>query len=199
MPPSRCTAARGHSLIELIFVLGLGATVTAAAVPQLLAGVDDFRAVGATRYMSARLQRARMTAIMRSTDVALQFTQSATGYAFTEYIDGNRNGLRTAEVTSGIDRALAPPERLPDQFAGVDFGAIPGLPPVDPGGVPPGSDPIRLGASSFATFTPRGTSSTGSLYIRSRGNAQYVIRVFGNTGKTRILHFNARTGRWEPL
>ena len=92
-----------------------------------------------------------------------------------------------------------PPERLFDQFTGVDFGAIPGLPAVDVGGTPPGADPIRLGNSSLATFTPTGTSSSGSLYIRGRRNAQYVVRIYGQTGKTRVLKFDARTRQWKGL
>jgi hypothetical protein len=44
-----------------------------------------------------------------------------------------------------------------------------------------------------------GTSSTGSLYIRGRGTAQYVIRVMGETGRVHVLKFNARTRQWKPL
>jgi type II secretory pathway pseudopilin PulG len=42
---------RGYSLLELVFVIGLGVTAAAAAVPQYLAGIDDFRAAGAARYV----------------------------------------------------------------------------------------------------------------------------------------------------
>jgi hypothetical protein len=88
---------------------------------------------------------------------------------------------------------------LPDQFAGVEFGAIPGLPAVDPGGTAPGSDPIRLGSGNIASFSAMGTSSSGTVYIRSRRDAQYAVRIFGETGKTRMLKFEPRTGRWRPL
>lgn len=196
---ARLEAGRGYSLLELVFVIGLGITVTAAAVPQVLAGIDDFRASGAARYLSARLQRARMEAVMRSTPVAMHFLQTPGGYSYTVYLDGNGNGVLTQDIQSGVDRRINAAERLRDHFAGIDFGAVPGLPPIDPGGTAPGDDPIRLGASSLATFTALGTSSTGTVYIRGRRGAQYAVRIFGDTGKTRMLKFLHRTGRWSPL
>jgi hypothetical protein len=120
------------------------------------------------------------------------------GYSYAVYVDGNRNGVRTIEIQRGTDSRLVAPERLVDQFPGVDFGAVPGLPAVDPGGIPPGDDPIRLGAANLATFTASGTSSSGSLYIRGR-NAQYVVRIYGQTGKTRVLRFDARSRQWKGL
>jgi hypothetical protein len=196
---SRRKLARGYSLLDLVFVIGLGLTVTAAVVPQCLAGIDDFRASGAARYLSARLQRARMEAVMRSTAVAMHFARTPDGYSYTVYLDGNGNGVLTHEIQNGVDRRIHASERLGDHFAGVDFGAVPGLPPIDPGGTAPGDDPIRLGASSIATFTALGTSSTGTVYIRGRRDAQYAVRIFGDTGKTRLLKFLHRAGRWSPL
>ena len=76
-------------------------------------------------------------------------------------------------------------QRLSDEFPGVDFGVLPVLHPVDPSGPAPGRDPIRFGSRHMVTFTAHGTSTPGSLYIRGRDSAQYVIRVFGEAEKTR--------------
>ena len=188
----------GYSLLELTFAVGLMATLGAVAGPQLLASVDDVRAAGAVRYLSGRLQRARMEAVARSVDVALQFVPTTDGYTYAEYRDGNDNGIRTRDIQRGVDPPITAVERLPDQFAGVDFGVLPGLPAVDSGGAPPGTDPIKLGSSNILTFTALGNSSSGSLYVLGRRNAQYVIRVFGETGKTRVLKFDARARQWQP-
>ena len=192
-------ANAGYTIVELLFVLGTLATLSSIAVPQVLAGLDDFRTVGAARHIAARLQRARMDAVVRSADVGLQITSTAAGYSYAVYVDGNRNGVRSTDIQYGIDKRLVAPERLFDQFPGVDFGAIPGVPAVDAGGTPPGTDPIRLGSSNLATFAATGTSSSGSLYIRGRRNAQYVVRIYGQTGKTRVLRFDARSGQWKGL
>lgn len=192
-------SARGYSLVETIFVAGLGATITAMAVPQLWTGLDDYRTSGAARYMATRLQRTRMEAIARSAAVGMRFVHIGGGYAYAEFVDGNRNGVLTREIDSGVDRPLRPPERLSEQFTGVDFGTLPDLPPIDTGGTAPGTDPIRLGRADIATFTPVGTATTGTLYIVGRYGAQYAVRIFGETGKTRLLKFDRRAARWRTL
>jgi type II secretory pathway pseudopilin PulG len=192
-------SSRGYTLLELLFVSGCVSVLGGIAVPQALTTLDDVRAAGAARYISGRLQRARMEAVMRSADVALRFSQDAAGYSYNVYVDGNRNGVRSADISKGVDRELMPLERLSDHFPGVAFGALPNLPPVDPGGTPPGTDPVRLGSSNMASFSAKGTSSTGTLYIRGKGASQYAVRLFGETGKTRILRFESRTRTWTPL
>ena len=196
---TRCRAERGYSLLELLAVMAIGVTLSAAALPDYLATVDDVRASGAAHHISGRLQRARMEAVMRSAMVGVQFTQTPAGYSYAVYLDGNRNGVLSRDIQRGVDRLVTAVERLPEQFAGIEFGAIPGLPPVDRGGPPPGTDPIRLGSGNIATFSALGTSSTGTVYIRSRRDAQYAVRLFGETGKTRMLKFEPRTGQWKQL
>jgi len=166
-PPN---SARGYSLLEVVFVLGLGVTLSAVAVPQYLAGIDDFRASGAARYVSARFQRARMEAVMRSTSVAIQFVQTPGGYRYAGYLDGNGNGVLTSEIASGVDRQVTATEQLGDRFAGVEFGAIPGLPPIDPGGTAPGSEP--------------GEAVTGVVVVAAPGAGGSCGRVLGATGVT---------------
>jgi type II secretory pathway pseudopilin PulG len=190
--------AAGYSLVELLFVAGLVATLSAVAIPQTLAALDDFRAAGAARYVAARLQRARMEAIMRSAEVGMKFTKTSTGYTFAVYVDGNANGIRSTDIANGMDRKLSGPERLTDSFRDVDFGTLDGLPAVDAGTPAPGSDPIRLGPSDMITFTSRATSSAGSIYIRSR-RTQYVVRIFATTAKTRLLKFDAQSRQWKPV
>jgi len=189
----------GYSFIELAFTLGIVATVGATAVPQTVSSVDAYRAAAAARYLSGRMQRARMEAVARSAEVALRFSDTGAGYEFATFLDGNRNGVLTHDILRGIDPELGAPERLADNFPGVDFGVLPGLPPVDSGGTPPGSDPLKLGASNILAFSAVGTSSSGSVYILGRRRNQFVIRVYGETGKTRVLKFNRSLNQWLPL
>ena len=105
-------ACQGYSLMELMFATGIGVTMSAVAVPQYFAAIDDFRAAGATRYISSRLQRARMEAVVRSTEVAMQFAETIGGYGYAVYRDGNRNGVLTRDIQDGIDRLIAPIEQL---------------------------------------------------------------------------------------
>ncbi len=194
--PRDPTTAHGWTLVELLFVLGLFVTVTASAVPPLLDGVDQWRTAGAARYVAAQLQEARMQAVSRSADVGLRFTPVDGTFAFGVYVDGNGNGIRTTDITRGADRELAPPVRLSARFRDVDFGSAPGLPAIDASSTPPGGDPIRLGSGDILTFSPVGTCSSGTLYLKGGGGAQYAVRVLGATGRTRVFRFESRSGRW---
>ena len=192
-------SAGGFTFIELLFAVALMAVLGAAAAPQLLAGLDEWRTRGAVRYVSSRLYQARMEAALWNADTAVRFVAAGSTYEYFTVVDGNRNGIRAADIQAGVDRAVHHTERLADKFAGVDFGALPGLPAVDPSGTAPGADPIRLGTGDMVTFTPLGSSSPGSLYIRGRGNVQYVVRLFAETGKIRILRYYPGTREWKQL
>ena len=191
-------ASDGYSLLELLFVVGLMATIAGFTVPQILAALDDFRAYGAARYMTARLYQTRMDAVAHTANAAMRFIEADNSYLYSVFLDGNRNGVLSADIARGADREIQRAERLSERFPGVDFGAVPGLPSVD-GSPPPGDDPVRFGATNMVAFTALGTSTPGSLYIRGRRDAQYVIRVFGQTGKIRILKFNPKARLWKPL
>ncbi len=181
-------------------VSALGVMLGASAVPGYLSALDDIRTSGAAHHLSARLLRARMEAVRRSAMVGLQFTQTPDGhYGYALYVDGNRNGVLADDIQHGIDRLIAAIERLPDQFTGVDFGAIPALPAVDAGGKPPGADPIHLGSGNIASFSAVGTATSGTVYIRGRRGSQYAVRIFGETGKSRLLKFEPKTGKWRQL
>jgi len=180
-----------------MFVVAVITVSSALALPQVLAGADRFTTAGAARYMAGRLQRARMQAVSRSANIALRFTRSDGPVRYAVYQDGNGNGVLSADIDRGTDVLVAPAERLADNFAGVEFGALPDLPPVDSSGTAPGGDPLRIGSADMVSFSALGTSTAGTLYIRGR-SAQYAVRIFGETGKTRILEFNAAARTWRP-
>jgi hypothetical protein len=190
-------AKTGYSFIELLFVMSAAATAGGLAIPPLLAALDEYRTAGAVRYISTRIQRTRMEAVSRSANAAMQFLPAGTDYSFGIYVDGNGDGVRTADITNGIDHRLGAIERLQDNFAGVTFGVLPSLPPVDPVSPAPGTDAIRLGSTNLLSYSSIGTSSAGSMYIRGRSNVQYVIRVLGDTGRTRVLKFDPHARQWK--
>jgi type II secretory pathway pseudopilin PulG len=187
------------SVLELLFVLGLAATLSAMAIPTIGTSLDEMRTVAAARYLAARLQQARMEAVRRTRSTAVRFTGEGPSSAYVVYVDGNRNGVLTSDIADEIDRQIGPVERLPDQFPGITFGVLAGLARVDEDGGGIVTDPVAFGRGSLATFSSNGTSSTGSLYVRGPGTAQCVIRLFGHTGKTRVLKFNPRSRSWIPM
>ena len=190
--------APGFTLLELLFVVAIAGTLAAIAVPHSLRALDDFHTRSAARYLAQRIGSARFDAIRRSTTHGLRFTHAAPDYTMTTVADGNRNGLRTSELASGVDRVLSEPERIDAHFTGVAFGLHEGVPDAD--GHPAGSlDGVRIGTSRLLAVNADGTATSGTLYLRGRGRSQYAVRVLGVTGRVRVLKYDGFRHRWTDI
>jgi prepilin-type N-terminal cleavage/methylation domain-containing protein len=188
----------GYTLVELLFVAAVFATLSGIGMPLLLAGRDSARAVAAARYVAARLQLARLEAVRRSACVGFRVDTSTGGMPFGLYVDGNGDGVRAADIEAGADRALGSVERLDEQFPGVVFGVDAEVLPVDSGEPLDPGDPIRIGRTVVLSFSPAGGASGGSLYVLGRSRQQYVVRVLGVTGRVRVMQFDFRARQWVP-
>jgi len=167
--------SRGFTLLELLFALGLFLVLAAIAVPAVLAGLDRSRVRAAARFLSARMTLARAQAVARSAAVALRFADDAGVTSLTAYADGNGNGVRSRDIESGDDPLLDAPVRLSDLFPGVVISSL------------------AIGASGLLSFTPEGTATSGTIVIRGRDGTVFAVRVFGVTGRTRVLRYDAGT------
>lgn len=187
--------AAGLTLLELLFAMALGTTLTAMAVPVTATTLEALRAAAAARYVAGRVMAIRMEAVRKSTAVALRFEAVGSDYAFAPFIDGNGNGVRTADILAGIDRQAGPYERLFEKFAGIRFELTSGVPDAD--GAPGGSaDGVRIGSPRILTMSPDGTATSGTLYLTGRGG-QYAVRVLGATGRVRVLFFHTGDHAWH--
>jgi len=186
---------RGFTLVELMLTAAIVATILSMSVPMTTTALDEMRTSMAARYLEGRIMNARMLAVKRSTNVALRFEAVGPGYAFAEYVDGNGNGVRSAEIAAGIDMQLSPRQSLHEQFPAVVFGLRANVPDIDGARITADSDGIRVGSSRILTLGPDGTATSGTLYLHGR-RGQYAVRVLGATGRTRVLRFDTGTGRW---
>ena len=182
------------SLLELLFTVALAATLLGIAVPLVNGAADEIRAAGAARYVAARIGAARLDAVRRSSTVALRFEPAGDDYVITLHADGNGNGVRTAEIRSGVDATIGRAERLSDHATGVHFGLLAGIPDLDGGATSP--DGVRFGAARLLSLAPTGGASSGTLYLHGR-RAQYAVRVLGATGRVRVFHYDPGARRWS--
>jgi hypothetical protein len=127
--------------------------------------------------------------------VAVVFDRVDGRWVFRVCEDRNANGVRRADIDAGRDVCLDGPHDLSTLFSGVQVAADPAIRDADDG---PGSgDAVRFGSSDMASFSPAGTCSAGSLWLRSPGGTQFMVRVAGITGRVRILRYDAASGRWR--
>ena len=187
----------GVSLVELLVVLVLLAILAASGVPATRALVDAGQARQAAGFVASRLRIAKQHAVFRTAAEGLVFDWDGDRWTFRVCRDGNGNGLRRRELSTGPDQCVEGPYALDDLFPRVRVdvdGSLRG-----PGGEAGSDDPVRFGRSDMASFTPAGTATAGSLYLRSAMGVQYAVRVAGLNGRTRILRFDPGTGRWQEI
>jgi type II secretory pathway pseudopilin PulG len=184
----------GLTLIELLFALAVAILIAGMALPVTDAALDDLHTGAAARYVAGVVLNDRMDALKRARSVALHFEASGTDYVFGPYVDGNGNGVRTAEIRSGVDPAIGAGQRLSERFPGVTFGLQAGLPDAD-GVRSTSTDGIRIGSARILATGPDGTATSGTLYVKGR-RAQYAVRVLGATARTRVMKFERGAGTW---
>jgi hypothetical protein len=193
--------ARGISLVETLVVLALAVLALAAAVPALAGLADAGRAAAGARHLAVTLQALRFKAVAQQTSHGLFFERGPAGWTWREVRDGNGNGLRSAEVRGGVDPVVSGPWRLRDlvEHARLGFPPAPSIPKIPPevGTLTNLSDPVKFGRSDLVSFSPLGTSSTGTLYVTDQRHRLYGVVLYGRTARVRVFAYDTRTGRWR--
>ena len=184
----------GFTLIELLVSLAFTTVLVGMALPIGADAIDDLHTASAARFLAARIAASRMDAISRSRAIGVRFQPSTPDYQFAAFADGNGNGVRTAEITAGIDAPVGKSRQLSDDFPRVRFGLAIGSPDVD-GVRNTSADGVRIGTPRILTVSPDGTATSGTLYVQGR-RAQYAVRVLGATGRTRVLKYDAGARAW---
>jgi hypothetical protein len=195
-----CAVTRecGWSLIELLFVVGLLGLVSGLAGVWVDDVVEGAREWGAVRFVAGRVRVVRAEAVRRSRAVAWQFVRGADGVRFRLCVDGDGDGVRSADLAAGVDVALGPWEALDQYFAGLEFGVAVGGPGIEAGdaALEAGGDPLRIGSAEMLTFGADGAGSSGTLFLCSRRGRQFAVRVNGLTGRVRVFEYRVPLGRW---
>jgi hypothetical protein len=172
--------------------------LAAVSVPALGAALSRARVDAAARELAGAMARARGEAIAARRSTGFRVARPDGRYVFAFYADGDGDGIRSDDIVSGRDPLLAAPRDLPSRYGGIDFGllevAIP-EPPPGTGTLAPGSDPVRFGRSDIVSFSPRGTSSSGTLFVSDGRSTVVAVVLYGGTGRIRIWRFER--GRWS--
>ena len=186
---------RGFSLIEVLCVLVGILVMGGVSLPYVRAYAVEAHLMGAGRMFVGEFRRARSVAIRRNTYTAIRFeTRDGIDY-YSTYVDGNGNGVLSADIAAGVDERIAGPLRLDGKAPGVRVGINPGVPapPPETGLLDP-SDPIRFGASNMLSFSPLGTATPGTFYLAGE-TLQAGVRVTGGSSRVRLMI--CRGTRWS--
>jgi Tfp pilus assembly protein FimT len=167
----------GATLIEILVALACAAALAALVVSQARAGVDEMRTLAAARDVAARMALARTQATTLGRSVAIRVVTSNGHSALGVYADGNHNGVRQADIASGVDPMLAAPIDFEQLHPGVALAMAPT-------------------SSALYVFTPEGTATSGTIEVHGL-HARFAVRVLGVTARTRIVRYDPAIGAWN--
>ena len=193
------TSSRGAALIDVLFAASLGLVMTAIAVPVVGGTLERERTIVGTQYLAGQLQRARLDSLKRARSVAVRLEVVGDRTRLQLFADGNGNGVLQRDIDRGIDPPLTAPAWLDDQARDISLRV--NQPITEVAGstaITPGEDPLRIGNTALLTFSPLGSATSGTLYVAAHRGPQMAIRVFGATGRVRVLMFDAQTRQWHP-
>lgn len=181
----------GFGLLELIVTIAVILTLLAVATPRIGMTLHEHRLRGAAVHLRSLLRQVRSRAAAEGRYLGVVFDEADGDPVFRVHADGNGNGMRRREIDSGVDPRLREPYRLSETFPGIRYGSEP-----TGAGVPflPG---LRIGRSKIVSFSPLGSSTTGTLFLSNRYGLVYAVVVFGSTGRVRIARY--RGGQWENV
>ena len=191
----RRASAAGLSLIEVLFALSLTLAAAGAGIPALLEINRAVRLRSGASFVSGYLQRARLEAIRRARMVGVRFRPAGTDWLMGVYVDGNGNGVRTADILSGTDAMLDGEIALSGRAASIRFARLADVPDVN--GASAG-DAVRFGTSAIASFDADGSASSGSLYLTD-GRTQIAVTVTPATGRVRLRRWDTRLRVWSQI
>jgi hypothetical protein len=193
------TEVRGAAFIDIIVATSLGFLMAAIAVPVIGGTLDRERTIVGAQYLAAQLQRSRLESLKRARSVAVRLELVDERTQLRLFADGNGNGVLQRDIDRGIDWPLTPLEWLDDRVRDISLRINQEILDVSGSTVlEPGDDPLRIGNTSLLTFSPAGSATSGTLYVAAHRGPQVAIRVFGATGRVRVLMFDARTRLWHP-
>jgi Tfp pilus assembly protein FimT len=192
------TDARGYTLIDTVITAALCSIVGAMAVPVIGGTLDRERTLVGAQVLAAQLQRARFEALRRACSVAVRIELVGERTRTQLFIDGDGDGVRQADIDAAVDAALAPAEFLDQHSRGISLRINQVI--TDAGGngaLTVHDDPLRIGNTALLSFSSLGTATPGTLYVAGRSGPQMAIRVFGATGRVRLMTFDARARQWR--
>jgi len=189
----------GFAALELLVAVILANFVLLLATPSVLDLRQSVAIRSAAHETTVAFFMARSYAISQNRNVGLKFRRNGDRYEWALYADRNGNGVRTAEIASGVDRYLG--VSIPWSRNDVLPAIMTGVRVPDPSGsgyLDRIDDPIRFNSSDICSFSAVGESTPGSVYLWDGHDRMAVVRAYGRTAKLRILFYRRGERGWKP-
>src|SRR5688500_1034461 len=161
----------GYSMVEILTVVAIIAIFAMVATPAFYSMRQRTGVRIAAAEVRSVMARTRSLAVSRNRHVALKFQQTGNTWQYAVYEDGNGNGVRNADIVSGIDPLIQPYrvflQGLSITRVGLPARAIPD--PSGSGAVAPSASAVRFGTSTLCSFTALVTATDGTIFLTDGG------------------------------
>jgi type II secretion system GspH-like protein len=159
--------ARGAALIDVVFATSLMAVLAAIAIPMWQSTRQHHEARVSARYVAARFQHARMEAVKRNVMVSVRIDPESLN-EFVLYADGDGDGVLQTDIDGGIDIPIGVEARFSDHLGAFALRVNQDVSDPETGqAIARGSDPLRIGRTALVSFSPLGSTTSGTLYWAS--------------------------------
>lgn len=188
----------GFAFIDLIVVLAIVGIIVLCAIPAFAAYRRQSSVLAAAHEMRSLLRAVRSRAIAHDGNCGVKFVKTATNWTYTLYDDGNANGISNANITKGIEKRYFGPAVVMPSFRTASISLLPKT-IRDPDGAKllPSDPALQFGNSTICSFSPQGGGTPGTIYISDGISNLYCVRVFGATGRLRMLRYDSGKQKWE--
>lgn len=172
------TRDAGTSFVEAVITVALVATVMTMAAPVVIHARDAQEGRQAAVYLAGQFRAARQHAVMTGRHTGVVFDLVGSTWRFRRCEDRDGDGLLRADLSAGIDVCDETARAIDVWYPRTALAVV------------------AFGASGIASFSPVGTSSSGSVTLMTEGGRQYAVRIAGVTGRVRILRFAPEAAQW---
>ena len=193
---------RGFQLVELLVAAALLAIGLLLAVPPLERAASGLVTRLAAEEIVSALRQARAFANRHAEKVGVKFRVADDGrVTWALYRDGDDDGVRSADIESGVDPLAAPARSLAHFGRTARLGFPAGEMPTDPSDprrrLDRRDDPIRFNRSDIASFSPLEGSTPGSIYVTDGSRHLLVVRLYNRTARAHILAWDPDRRNWR--
>ena len=190
----------GASLSELLIAVAVIGLMTGVTIPSFNAYRHKAAVVAAADVLRSVFREVRSAAVARGQNCGAKFVSDGARWTYSIYADTNGDGVTNADIKSGVDRRIAGPFALDSRLVPASI-AVPPMKVRDPDGdwMLPTDPPVQFNRSAICSFSPIGGGTPGSIYLSDGVSTFYAARVYGASGKVRLVRYDAPTGKWvEP-
>lgn len=189
---------KGFSALEIVVAVAIIGIIALCAVPAFATYRRRASMSSQVAELRGIFRAVRSRAIATRHHVGVKFTRSGAQWTYAIYDDCDGDGIHNNDIASGVDRRFRGPSVLMPQFNIARIALLP-MAIRDPDGdaLPPTASAVQFNRSTICSCALTGACTPGTIYIADGAGQLSAVRIYGASGRARVLRYDAARRRWE--